>query len=308
MNAVPLIRLLLAAGLVLAGCGRAPRPAGGPLQVAATTSILGDIVGRVGGTNITLSVLLRPGQDPHAFNPAPADLAAMTRSELLFANGLGLESFLPRLPPGPRIVEVSRSLPFRRMTDPHGHDGHDSHDAAEGAPDPHVWFNPLHVAAWTTVIEKTLSEADPAHAAEYAQRANACRTELAALDTWIAEQVAPLPPERRKLVADHAVLGYFAERYGFTLAGVIVPSFSTEAEPSARDLAALESIIREQGIPALFVTRSASPALAERVAADTGVKIASFYDGTLSGPEGPAATYPAFMRHNVTVFVNALRE
>jgi zinc/manganese transport system substrate-binding protein len=92
------------------------------------------------------------------------------------------------------------------------------------------------------------------------------------------------------------------------MAGVIVPSFSTEAEPSARDLARLESVIRERSIPALFVTRAVSPALGQRVAADTGARLAFFYDGTLSGPDGPAPTYLDFMRHNVSVFVKALGE
>lgn len=307
MKAVSYLPLLLAAGLCLAGCGKDAQiaPGSGALQIAATTSLLGDIVGRVGGTNISLSVLLRPGQDPHAFNPTPSDLAALTRARLLFANGLGLEAFLPRLPPGPRIIEVSRNLPARRLTEPHEHEGR-AHQASEGESDPHVWFNPLHVVAWTAVIRDALAEADPAHAAAYAARAAAYQEELRKLDAWILEQTASLPEARRRLVADHAVLGYFADRYGFTLAGVIVPSFSTAAEPSARDLAVLETAIREQGIPALFVTRSVSPALAERVAADTGVKIAAFYDGALSGPEGPASTYLDFMRHNVSVFLNAL--
>jgi zinc/manganese transport system substrate-binding protein len=308
MKAASLMSLLVAAGLCLTGCGGDRQSApGGALKVAATTSILGDVVGRIGGTNILLAVLLRPGQDPHAFNPTPADLAGLTRSRLLFANGLGLEGFLPRLPPGPRIVDVSRRLPFRRMSGAHDH-AHEPHAETEGAPDPHVWFNPLHVAAWSDVIRDTLAEADPAHAAAYAERAAAYREELLALDAWIREQVAALPLERRRLVSDHAVLGYFADRYGFTLAGVIVPSFSSEAEPSARDLARLETTIRSEKIPALFVTRTVSPVLAERLAGDTGIHVAPFYDGALSEPDGPASTYLDFMRHNVSVFINALKE
>jgi ABC-type Zn uptake system ZnuABC Zn-binding protein ZnuA len=289
------ITILFASALCLAGCGRAPSPREeGALKVSATTSILGDVVSRVGGPHIRLTVLIKPGQEPHSFNPAPADLVGLTHSQLLFANGLGLEGFLPRLPPGPRIVEVSRGLPVRRMgeqADSAGHDGHDGH-----------------VAAWTRVISDALAAADPAHAADYDARAEAYRRELFELDAWIAEQTALIPAERRLLVADHAVLGYFADRYRFAMAGVIVPSFSTEAEPSARDLARLESVIRERSIPALFVTRAVSPALGQRVAADTGARLAFFYDGTLSGPDGPAPTYLDFMRHNVSVFVKALGE
>lgn len=299
--------VILLAGLALAGCGRPERAAdSGPLRVAATTAIVGDVVRVVGGPDIRLTVLLPPGQDPHAFNPAPAELAALTRARVLFANGLGLEPFLPRLPKGPLIVEVSQTLAPRRLAEPHHHDEHDDH-AAENS-DPHVWFNPLNVAVWTDAIRDALAQLDPAHAADYTKRAADYRNELLALDAWIREQAARLPPERRRLVADHAVLGYFADRYGFTLSGVIVPSFSTAAEPSARDLAELENAIRAQAIPAIFITRTVSPALAERVANDTGVKLELFYDGTLSPAGGPASTYLDFMRHNVTVFINALKE
>jgi ABC-type Zn uptake system ZnuABC Zn-binding protein ZnuA len=289
------------------GCGPSQRAADtGPLRVAATTAIVGDVVRVVGGPAIRLTVLLPPGQDPHAFNPAPAELAALTRARVLFANGLGLEPFLPRLPKGPHIVELSENLPARGLNAAHPDDGHEGH--AAGDRDPHVWFNPLHVAAWTDTIRDSLSTYDPARAADYTARAAAYKDKLLALDAWILEQTARLPPERRRLVADHAVLGYFADRYGFTLPGVLVPSFSTAAEPSARDLAALEDAIRAQGIRAIFITRTVSPALAERVANDTGVKLEFFYDGTLSPAGGPASTYLDFMRHNVTVFINALKE
>ncbi len=305
--------LLLAGlfGLLLggSGCGQNNRatPETGPLRVAATTSILGDVVSVVGGPDIALTVLLKPGQDPHSFNPTPADLASLSRAQVLFANGFGLETFLPRLQSGSEVVEVSRDIvPLHMTEEAHHHDAHAAH--AVDAPDPHVWFNPLNVAAWTDAIRDTLSAHDPAHAAAYAERAAAYRTKLQELDGWIREQTASLPLARRQLVADHAVLGYFADRYGFTLAGVLIPSFSTAAEPSARDLAALEDAIRSQHIPALFVTRSVSPTLAERIAADTGVKVATFYAGALSGPEGPAGTYLDFMRHDVFVIINALKE
>jgi zinc/manganese transport system substrate-binding protein len=311
MKAVTPYCLLLAALLLIAGCGRSrvEEPAKGRLRVAATTSILGDVVREIGGTNIHLTVLLQPGQDPHSFNPAPADLADLSRATLLFANGLGLEQFLARLPKGPDIVEVSKTLNVRRTAgDEHDSgEAHHDHDHA-GDPDPHVWFDPANVGVWTDVICQTLSARDPAHQADYEKRAADYQVRLADLDAWIRAQAASLPVGRRHLVTDHAVLNYFAARYGFTVSGVIVPSFSSAAEPSARDMAALEETIRRDRIPALFLTSTASPALGERLAADTGIRVALFYDGSLSGPDGPASTYLDFMRHNVSVFINALKD
>ncbi len=305
------VRALLAGllGLLLAatGCGRSrPPTAAGPLRVAATTSILGDVVDAVGGSNITLTVLLKPGQDPHAFNPAPADLAALSQSTLLFINGFGLETFLPRLPSGPLVVDVSRAIAPRRLSGPHHHDDHDAH--ADGGADPHVWFDPTLVAGWTDAIRDALSRRDPAHAAGYAVRAAAYRAQLEKLDDWIRVRVNTIPPERRRLVTDHAVLGYFAARYGFTLDGALVPAFSSAAEPSARDLAALVDLVRAHKISALFVSQTSSPTLAERIAADTGARVVRFHAGALSGPGGPAATYLDFMRHNTLVIVQGLKD
>lgn len=307
MKAAFLSSLFLAAGLLLeAGCNRSA--AGlqtNTLRIAATTAILGDVVSQIGGTNIHLTVLLKPGKDPHTFNPTPADLAALSQSRILFANGLGLEGFLPRLPKGPVVVEVSADLPLLKTVggDEHGHEAH-----SEGAADPHVWFDPMNVMAWVDRIGQSLAAEDPAHAQEYAERAESYKKQLSELHNWIQQQTAVLPPERRKLVCDHAVLNYFAGRYGFTVAGVIIPGYSSAAEPSARALASLEDTIRNHRIPALFLTSAASPSLAQRLAEDTGVKVAVFYDGSLSGPDGPASTYLDFMRHNVSVFVNALKE
>lgn len=311
MKAVIPSCVLLTALLLLAGCGRSPaaKPDKGRLRVAATTSILGDVVREIGGTNIHLTVLLQPGQDPHSFNPAPADLADLSHATLLFANGLGLEQFLARLPKGPDIVEVSRTLTALGMK-AEAHDACKDHHPHErsGGPDPHVWFDPNNVASWADVIHQTLSARDPAHREDYEKRTAAYQVRLAELDAWIREQVALLPAERRRLVTDHAVLNYFAARYGFTVSGVIVPSFSSAAEPSAREMARLEETIRRDRIPALFLTSTASPALGERVAADTGIRVAIFFDGSLSGPEGPASTYLDFMRHNVSVFINGLKD
>lgn len=295
--------------LIAAGCRRTPPAADtGPLRVAATTSILGDVVAAVGGPDIRLQTLLKPSQDPHAFHPAPVDLAALSHCALLFVNGFGLESFLDQLPPGPKVVNASRTIQPRHLAadSPHHHEPGDP-DCAGNA-DPHVWFDPMLVAKWTDTIRDALAARDPAHAADYATRAAAYTVQLNALDVWIREQTAALPPRRRTLVSDHAVLGYFADRYGFTLGGALMPAFSSAAEPSARDLAALVDAIRAAGVPALLVGRTASPALAKRIADETGIRVATFDDGALGAPGSPTDTYLGFMRQNVATLVRALQE
>ncbi len=343
----------------LAVCGAAAER---PLNVMATTTPVGDVVRRVGGEDIALTVLIPPGADPHAWQPRPADVARMTRADVVFTNGLGLEEFLApvlRMPEiAPRTVALSEGIEPRRFGgkahghghaagepdgghghghahgEAHGHDdghareraddaapqdghaggghahhGHQTHGHHHeaGEPDPHVWFDPAHLRHWAARVEQALAARRPERAEAFAARRARFDAEMEELDAWIRTEVAAIPPERRVLATDHEVLGYFADRYGFRLAGTVIPGLSTLAQPSARELARFERRLRDEGIPALFVGVGTNPAIARRISADTGVPVVALYTGALSGPDGPAPDLAAFLRHNVRAIVRALR-
>ncbi len=321
-------RIAIAIGgllLVLAACR--PAPAGSPtedrrLRVVATTSIVGDVVHQIGGEAIALTVLLRPGVDPHTFAASPQDVARIAEADVVFAVGAGLETFLEPLlreaSRGARRVELAAGIPLRPFEagelawEPgEGHDhpeGHtDSEDHAHGPMDPHVWLDPTHVITWTFTIEETMSRLDPGRAAFFRRNAEAYRAELRALDEWIRAQVAEIPPERRLLVTEHQVFGYFAHRYGFVQAGVILPGVSTAVQPSAQEIARLEETIRARGIRAIFVSSTVDPTLARRIAEDTGARLVQLYVDSLSEPGGEADSYIRMMRYNVRAIVEALR-
>lgn len=188
--------------------------------------------------------------------------------------------------------------------DEHGHDDDEHHH--HGDFDPHVWMDPTLIAAWTQKIAAALAEVDPASAGAYATRATALAAELHELDAWVREQVATVPVAKRILITDHDVLGYFAARYRFTLLDSIVPGFSTASEPSARHLAALRDAIAEHAVPAIFVGTTVNPQAAQVLADDLNIKVVSIYTGSLSAPDGPAATYRNFIRTNVERIVAAL--
>ncbi len=328
---VPLVMLCVPLILFLAGCGRAATPeptvSSRPLRVVVSTTVVGDVVSAVGGEAIALTVLMPPGADPHGFQPTPRDVAALSEADLVFINGLGLEEGLLPVIEGAvaaeRIVAVSEGLPVLRGADEPEHDdhaadeGHDEHEGTspttatgaehEHAVDPHTWMDPNHVIVWARVIAEALAQADPNHRRDYEARAQAYIAELEALDAWIRQEVATIPPEKRLLVTDHLVFGYFARRYGFEQVGAVIPGFSAVAEPSAQELAALEEAIRSHGVPAIFVGTTVNPRLAERVARDTGTRLLRIYTGSLSGPEGPAPTYLELMRYNVRTIVAGLR-
>ncbi|NJN68533.1 MAG: zinc ABC transporter substrate-binding protein [Chloroflexaceae bacterium] len=186
------------------------------------------------------------------------------------------------------------------------HEHEEEHEHEHSGSDPHVWFSPASVQGWVNNIEQTLRHADPSNADTYAARASAYREELHHLDTWISEQVALVPPDRRKLVTDHTAFGYFAHRYGFEQVGAVVPGFSTMAEPSAQELAQLEDAIRAHQVPAIFVGTTVNPSLSERVAGDTGTRLVMLYTGSLSEAGGPADTYLKLMGYDTQAIVTAL--
>lgn len=293
----------------IAGLTAASLPAGEKLKVVATTNIVGDVVQHVGGDRIELTVLMGVGVDPHSYVPAPTDTAAIHDAHLVFANGAGLEADLDEMldSAGGRAahIEVSQGLdllPASPEEDgPPADHGHD-----QGAVDPHVWFSVPSVIHWVDNIEAALIARDPGNANYYQENALRYKQELEALDGWIQEQVAQVPEANRKLVTNHLVLGYFAQRYGFEQLGAVYP-FNPSSEPSAREVAQLEDAIRQYGVPAIFAESTVNPRLARQVAEDTGIQIVPLYTGSLGGPGSGAETYIEMMRHDVRAIMEALK-
>lgn len=281
-------------------------PAGDRLLVVATTSIVADVVKNVGGDAIVLTTLMPLGTDPHAFEPTPQDVAAVSDAHVIFAAGAGLEAFLEPLlvsaEAETRTVYVSDGVALRELEDRVTTEEDHEDDA-----DPHTWTDPNKVMTWTHNIERALSTLDPGNADLYEARAGAYVVALTELDGWIQQQVSHVPEVRRRIVTDHATFGYFAERYGFELVGALIPGYSTLSEPSAQELAELQDAIRELQLEVVFVGNTVNPNLARRVSEDLGVQLVFLYTGSLSEPGGPAGSYLEFMRYNVSQIVNALK-
>jgi ABC-type Zn uptake system ZnuABC Zn-binding protein ZnuA len=283
--------------------------AGEKLQVVATTNIVGDIVRQVGGDRIALTVLMGIGVDPHSYVPAPSDTAALHDAHLSFANGAGLEADLEEMLGSTggsgAFVEVSHGLDLLPAPSREG-----SQPAAEeqdhGDVDPHVWFSVPSVLHWVDNIEAALSARDPGNAGYYEARAQAFREELGALDAWIQEQVAQVPEANRKLVTNHPVFSYFAQRYGFEQLAAVY-AFNPSSEPSAQDIARLQDAIRQYDVPAIFAESTVNPRLARQVAEDTGIQIVPLYTGSLGGPGSGAESYIEMMRYDVRAIVGALK-
>lgn len=309
--------IVLLVSIVLAGCspsGISSQQDGseGKLRILSTTSIVGDVVSRVGGAEIDLNVLLPTGSDPHSFDPTPQDIASAVEADLVFANGAGLESFLEELlesagaqhkvvyvSSGIDLINTGEKEPHQEKEDStHGHRGENA--------DPHTWTDPNNILVWIDNIKGALAEADPHNSDIYAVNAAQYEIEIRELDAWIREQVAQVPPEERKLVTDHKLYSYFADAYGFEQVGALIPGFSTLAEPTAQELAEIEDAISQFDVKAIFVGKSVNPTLAKRAAEDTGVQLVTLYTGSLSEPGGPADNYIDYIRYNVSAIVDAL--
>jgi ABC-type Zn uptake system ZnuABC Zn-binding protein ZnuA len=297
--------LLALAATLASGCGSQSSASSGALDVVASTSFLADIAQNVAGDRFQVASLVPQGTDPHAFEPTPSDLKAVAGADLVVVNGAGLEgSLLTTLENAvgdTPVVDASTDLTTRapKPGEP---------ALAAGQTDPHFWLDPELVKTYVRNIQAAFSEADPAGAATYAANAEAYVARLDALDAWIRTQVARVPQADRKLVMDHASHGYFADRYGFTIVGTVIPSAATGESPTARQLSDLVTTIRDTGAKAIFVEAGENPQLAEQIGAETGVAvITDLLDHSLTAADGPAPTYIDMMKYDTRRIVEALR-
>lgn len=288
------------------------------IKVVASTTMVGDVVRQVGGDYIDLTVLFPVGADPHTFEPRPQDAAAIADAQIVFLNGFELEHALnPVIESSAtgHVVEVSEGIESNYFSEAEIHEADElQHEEEEGVPshdhsgvDPHTWMDPNLVTHWVATIATTLSETDPQNAAIYKSNADAYAKQLIELDAWIRAEVEKIPPENRKLVTDHENMGYFIQRYGFSLSGLIVDSLSTNASTSAQDLAALEDNIKSQNVKAIFIGSSVNPSLAEQISHDTGVQVVTVKTESLGEDGSDTATYILYMKTLVTAIVNGLQ-
>ncbi len=262
------------------------------LNVVVVESFLADIAQHVGGDRFEVDILIPPGSDPHTFQPTPQDVAKIANSQVVIANGAGLEGWLEEVidnAGGERLViEAAQDLP--------------GNSTRPG--DPHFWLDPNFVISYTEQIRDGYITADPEGEAVYRQNSEEYILELEELDAWIADQVKQIPAERRMLVTNHESFGYFADRYGFKIIGTIIPSVSTGSSPSAQQLVHLVEEIKEIGIPAIFLESGTNPELAEQVAREAGVRIV---EELLTHSVTTTDGYIEMMQYNTQTIVEALK-
>jgi len=292
-------RLFVVATLAAIGIG--PAQAQDRIKVVATISILGDLVKEVGGDRVEVATLVGHDADAHVFSPTPADARKLSGAKAVVINGLGLEGWITRLlrSSGTRAQTITATTGIKPRRAEDGGHGHDH------AVDPHAWQSVANAKIYVGNVRDGLIKADPSGEPVYTARAKEYLQQLDALEREVRETVAKIPADRRKVITTHDAFGYFAAAYG--IAFIAPVGVSSEAEPSARDLARIIVQIRRQTIPAVFLENISDPRMMEQIARETGAWIGgTLYSDALSGPEGPAPTYVAMMRHNLGELSKAL--
>lgn len=295
------VALTAAAAAVTAGLvpGRGQNRVQDRPRAVATFSILGDFARNVGGERVELATLVGPNGDVHVFAPTPGDVKTIAAADIVFVNGLGLEGWIDRLIAASAtralVVVASRGITPRSGT----------RAQDRGASDPHAWQSVANAKLYVGNIRDGLIAIDAAEKKIFEANANTYLAKLDALDGEIRAAIEAIPSARRKVITAHSAFGYFGDAYGIEF--IAPEGLSTEAEPSARDIAKLIEQIRRENVPALFLENVADSRLLQRIGAETGVRIGGrLYSDALSPPDGPAASYIEMMRSNLRELTRAL--
>ncbi|MCL2468823.1 MAG: zinc ABC transporter substrate-binding protein [Alphaproteobacteria bacterium] len=268
-----------------------------PVRVVASFSILGDMVAQIGGAEVALTTLVGPAQDPHSFDPVPAQVSALTQAEIIVINGLHFEPWMNRLIKASQtkaklLVASAKIKPLYLQGD-------------EKIPDPHAWQDLEMAQQYVRNIASALIAARPDKAEIFRQRAKQYNERLQTLHTQAKEAFDAIPPVLRKAVTDHQAFNYLGAAYGvdfYALQGV-----DTHDQPTYADIKRLTDLIAKKNIKLAFTQAMTDPRLLKQIVEATGLTLAGeLYADALSEPQGRAGTYEAMMRANLRTILTAL--
>ena len=264
--------------------------------------MLGAVVKDVVGDAGDVVVLMPDGANPHEWSPSAKDVETMLNADLVIDNGLGLEGNLQdpmkeAKAQGVRVFTVADHITVRKVKAGEGTDAADP-DQAPGADDPHLWMDPLTMKQWVGPFVAALGEVGIDATSSGAK----VEADLDTLNADVESTLGRIPAERRQLVTGHESMGYFAERYKFTLIGAVIPSITSQADASAGQLARLTAEITAAGVPAIFAEIGTSAATVRAIANDTGTKVVELSTHNLPGD----GTYRSFMLNIATTVADAL--
>ena len=288
--------------LVLVALCTAPLSHGQKIRVSTFSTILTEVAEQVGGDRVEITAHVKPGVDPHDFEPKPSDLKAVAQADLVLLSAKHMEGYIGKLREATAtkgaIIEVgNRGMKSLNLTVQHGDHSHDGED-------PHWWHSVRNVIQASSIVRDELTRVRPADKAYFAANAKAYQERLNALQAWVKEKVAELPRDQRKLVTNHDAFGYFAKEFGFTV--LPISGLSRNEQPGSKKVAELIGKIKAAGVKAVFSEDVANPKVVQEITKESGAKFGGelLSDGLGTGDKG---TVEGMFKHNVTTIVEALK-
>lgn len=284
--------------------------AAAPMPVVSSFSILGDVAKQIGGNRVAVQNLVGPDQDAHAYHLTSADIRKISNAKLVLVNGLGFEKAeLTRAVKQSKAAYAEAASGISALKMPEGghhhHHGEGGNDHHHGEFDPHVWTDPVLMQKYAANVAAALIKADPAGKAHYQQRLGAYQGELKKLDDYAAQKFNAVPKPQRKILTGHDAFAYMGKRYGIMF--VAPQGVSSDAQPSAKQVAAIIRQVKREGIRAVFAENIKDARMVGRIAKETGVKPGGqLYSDALS-KRAPAGSYIDMYRYNVDAMSGAMK-
>ena len=278
-----------------------------PMPVVASFSILGDVAQQIGGERVAVQNLVGANQDAHAYNLTSSDIKKIREARLVLLNGLGLEKAeLQRAVKQSKVASAEATAGIKPLAaDEHHHEHNHGHDHDHGEFDPHVWNDPGLMQRYAANVAIALIKADPAGSRYYQQRFKDYQNVLNQLNNYANQQFGAVAPAKRKVLTGHDSFAYLGKRYQVKF--ISPQGVSSEAEPSARQIAAIIRQIKAENVKAVFTENIKDGRMIARIAKETGVKVSGglYADALSSG--APAGTYADMFRYNVRVMSEAMK-
>jgi len=277
---------------------------GQAVSVAATTTVIADLVREIGGNRVRVVTVVPMGADPHSFEPRPSTVQALSRVRLLFANGMNLEVFLEhiaaQLPRGAQVVRLAEGLPDPICYTQADREAPGAH--LHGPCDPHLWLDPNYGIAYAERIRDALIGLDPAGRGQYEARLADFVARVRAADSEVKACLARTPEANRKAVVQHDAYRYAGRHYGIQFVGSIA-NFAGQSQ-GTRAFINLARAMRERGVRVIFTEPQFAQAEARALAEATGASIFTLHSDALT-PQVPS--YLELIRSNWRTMCEAFR-
>ncbi|WNS46005.1 metal ABC transporter solute-binding protein, Zn/Mn family [Paenibacillus sp. MMS20-IR301] len=272
------------------------------LQIVATYSIIADMTENITGDKAEVYSMVPIGTDPHMYDPLPADTGKVSRADLIFYNGLNLETGKGWFQD---LLEVTKKTDAAFAVSDEVTPMYLTEKGKETQVDPHAWLDIRNAVKYVDIITARVIEQDPENKDYYLNNQTEYVKQLTELDQYAKQAVEQIPQDKRILVTSEGAFKYFSKAYGFESA--FIWEINTDSQGTPEQMNRIIGIIEENQIPALFLESSVNPKTMETVSAETGVPIHSkIFTDSLAKKGEDGDTYIKMVKWNIDKVIEGL--